>query len=979
MKLNAVSKGGSACLIFLMGVASFLTTMSFASGQDDVSYTRRLADYGYFELARHNLDQIRNREDVPQGLKSYLPVLSSYISMRKSERSEDLLSQVKGIEEALADLKTFVDGHSNHPRILDARRTYSETLRKAAKLWKRILQETPDKADNAFKKARNHLQEAVKVYGTLASSSSVGDDFEVCKLKLDQTIVRHELNRLHMVAGNTNKRLKLLKNVLGSLGDYLWSDCAANHDLLKMRARTYSALTNLELSEVQEKKGNTQKAKSFQSDAETYFNSVVTLIDTLKKRDPAEINQATFEVVNNLVLRAYKNWVQLFHEGNEIQAALTKIGELQSKYANWSHPFQRGPVRPIGFEPGRELLLIKANILWDQGTRQEAIKLVKRISNQDGQAAEEAEELVEKWSESLGPDPLTMQELLNRVDEHVAGSSFYDALEFVRAGLNRINSQEESIRWTWRFLDRKALVYAKMERWYEAAQLYAHIHNRFHDVLSLPLERDNKNERTRVEQILKNDSNDFQTFRDLVLKANYQAARSYGMLRDKTGFSEDEQRYQDLLDHLSNEHSESTWARRTVVLAGKLLREKGQYDQAIERYKGAEKGTEVWEMARIGAALTYYQKGKSLGESEAEKARSAYLNAVDELNALLSYLRELSGLSEAQKGRAWSALNIAAIAYLRKPVDQPDKVLELLSSRTLSQFNVTGENRAKAYKHRMDAWIQKGNSEKVASVAEKLYSDYPETSASVSALGDAASYFESKRKSASSEENRKAYHEQEIAFYYRWIERKLLTGVSGQNALAVSIKLLEYGMERGDQTSLDRARVLLTALRNGEFEGETIRLTGKPVEVEVVKEQLARVHTQLGNLERASSLYDELLDEGGTTLSVLLGRAQLYIQQMKQAKDNEDRETLKELANEGEGFISSRLKDAAEENSETWYRAWKLIAEVKLVSGLDQQGARFIFERLRDSGDNPFGGNVDMFKELLERYPDKMGNLQVTN
>ncbi len=977
MKLNGFLKGGSACLFVLLGVVFVFTTMSDAPGQNDVSYTRRLADYGYFELARHNLKQIRNREDASEGLKSYIPVLSSYISIKKADRTEDLIPRIQSIEDGLADLKSFVNNNSGHPRISDARRTYGETLRKAAKLWKRALQEQPDEVEKGLQKAVQHLKQAVKVYGTLSSSAE--DDFEACELKLDQIIVRHELNRLYMVGGKTKKRLKLLKKVLNSLGDYLWSDCASSHDLLKFRARTYTGLAHLEIGEIHGNRDNTQKAKSHQSDAETYLDSVTQLIEVLKQRDPAEINQPTFAVVNNLVLRAYKNWVDLFYEGGKRQAALTKIGELQSKYANWSHPFQRGTVRPISFDPGRDMLLVKANILWEQGTRQEAIKLVKRLSNQEGEAADKAQELVEKWSESLGPDPLTMQEILDRVDENVADSSFSNALEFIRTGLNRIDSQEQQIRWAWRFLDRKARVYAEMERWYEAAQMYTHIHERFHEILSLPLERDNKQNRTAVENILKNDKNDFQTFRDLVLRANYQAARSYGMVRAKSGFAEDEKQYQELLTHLSNEHPDSTWAQRTVVLSGKLLREKGQYDQAIERYKGAEPGTEVWEMSRIGTGLTYYQKGKSLEDSKPEDARTAFLKAAEELQKLLNYLRDQSGLSSGQKNRAWSALNISAFAYLRNSVDQPQQVLDLLSNSTLSQFDVSGESRAKAYKHRMNAWIKKDSPEEVASVAEQLYRNHPEAPASIQALGNAASYFESKRKEASSEENRKTFHKREISFYYRWITRKMMTGASEKNVLSIAVKLLEYAMNSGDQEALNRSKTLLTTLSTGNFEGTSVQLTGEPVDREVIKEQLASVHMELGNLERARSLYDQLLEEDSSTLSVLLGRSQLYIEQMKRALEEEQREELKALAGEAEQFISNRLIEVAEEDSDTWFLGWKLLSEVKLLSGIDQQKARFIFERLRDRGDNPFGGNVDMFKELLENYPEKMGNLQVTN
>ncbi len=963
-------------LLFFIPVICAAGSLS-STAQDEVEYAKRLAEVGYTEFARMQLENIES---------DYKPVIQGYIQLQKADRQDQPKKQAKTIGKALEHIKSFVENHPNHPRITEARFTYAETLRKAGKAWTEVVKQAGDDLRaSAVENGKTYFDAARDVYRNI--TNTVEESLEKGRATYFKNVTFYEMSRLHKAADQTEKVKELLKKMVEGVDEFLWTEWGSGPP--GKRLSLYAAVSYYELHRIYEKQGEKEKVETNRRNAEHYFSSVIGNMDKLQQ-EKVKLDRQRFRIWTDLVLRGYYFWTRVLNDTDQYEQALNKSGEALSEFSKTNNILTRvsgDAIEPLNYPPGKALLLERARAFFRTAQKQKAIELANRVANRGGGWGQTAKKLVSRWAKMVGRT-ISVETWLNMVDGALQREKHYEALQNARNGLGAISSEEERIRWKWKLYDRLALIYTKLERWYEAGLVYEQLHDEFHEVMDLPETRseDSTDDLPKIENILRNESapNDQSAFialRSMIPRANYQAAKSIGFARRKTGFKQDETKFQSLLSHLSKEHPETRWADKTNLLLGDLFRQNEQFDQAIAKYNETKKGGTVWEESQIKVGYTYYLKGKALQKNEkTEKAKQAFQQAIETYRQYLSYARNNPASDAAdRRSRVWDALDVMAFTYLQDAYNQPKKVLDLLTEETLNEYDFSTDVHTSALYHRMNAYLKMGKLNEAGNVADRMYETYPGSRDTIDALGDLATrYDDMRRKEGKTQdvdvEKLNEHWKNACYYYYRWIDLKLRKqdSVSRDTVFSVAMILKDFGARTGNEKYLNRAGELLQTLLEGRFKGQNVSLTSgarTPSEDEL-QQELASVYVNLGRHEKAVQIYDRLLQpyENEDRLPpgwLLMGQAELYIKLYEKHKKENNAKKASTYLKKAQDVLY-QMYENTEEQSDPWWKIRYYLLKLDIMER-NVQSARNSIKILRQYGEKPFAGRKAMFQDLVNK------------
>lgn len=949
------------------------------TAQDEVQYAKRLAEVGYPDLARLQLEKVES---------SYKPVVKGEILLQKASRQSDPVKKAKMTGRALKPMKRFIEENPDHKRNLQARFTYADTLRKAGSAWTDVLKEGGgEDTSEAVQEGSSYYKEAQKVYRDIGNIAK--EQIDKTRAKYFEIVTFYDTSRLYKAADQQKKVIELLRKLVKGVEDFMWMTGGGGPP--SKRLSLYGAVSFYELYRIFQEKGQEEKANTYRENSESYFSTVIKNMDRLQK-DQVRLDRERFQIWRDLVLRGYYFWTRVLNDTDQYDKALSKSGEALSEFSRTNNILTRQPgdaIQPLEFPPGKALMLERAKAFFRTAQKQKAIEIANRVANRGGGWGQKAKQLVSKWAKMVGRT-ISVETWLNMVDDALQRGNLHESLSNARNGLGAISTEEQRIRWKWKLYDRLALIYTRLERWYEAGLVYERLHDEFHDVLDLPAERkDGEGEMTKLEKVLRDerageDQTEFEKLRAMVPRSNYQAAKSIGFARRETGLDQDKSKFQELLKHLSQEHGDTEWAAKTNLLLANLYRKNDKFDKAIEKYNTTQKGGSVWEEAQVKVGYTYFQKGDTLAKNDKkEAARKAFQKAIDTFRSYLDYTKENPG-GDASERRTWvwNALDGMAFTFLHDAYGKPKEVLNLLTNKRLQDYDFSTSVHTSSLVYRMNAYMMLENWKKAGETAMTLYKEYPGAQDTIDALGSLASRFEEikeaeQKKKDVNVERLNRFWKMSSKYYYRWMDLKLRKQdtVSRSDLFAVAMIIKRYGTRTGDQTYLKRSGELLQTLLSGQFKGRGVSLAGGNVPSKnELRQELASVYVNRGQHQKAVEIYDQLLkpyenDEDKLAPGwLLMGQAELFIKLYEKYKgegNNQQAGTYLDRARS----VLYKMYDNTSSGSDPWWKIRYYLLKLN-ISERNVSRAEKSLDMLRRQGKKPFDGRQAKFQKLIDQLEE---------
>ncbi len=953
----------STILTLFVASALIVVTSNRLDASDEIEFTRALAQIGEFDLARYQTKKIENSNRVSRETKQYVPVLRAFILSTEAEQTAQGKERAKLFKKARKKLKNFIQKHENHPNRLEARFDLAENFRKSAKAWSGVHEEaTGEKKNTAFERANKYFQEALAIYRQIGKEhgGKEGSDSRVAVLKSRYfvPVTRYERTTILKQAGNWTEVKNVLQEVLSNIEDFQWDH---GRTTASKRLTLYSAMANYRLSQYYSNQNRSKKAEKYDGNATSAFESVIGFADDLQQASPSER-----QLLTGLVLRGYYFWARILNDNSEYEEAINVTGKAMS---------EENIPDPLDHSAGKAMYLERAKAFFSVRSKRKAIELANQVARRGGYWGNEAKRMVANWSKMIGGE-ISPETWLNMVDGARGNDNFNKSINLARKGLGQLEGEDEWNQWGWKFFERIALGYTDQERWYEAAVAYNEIHNEFKDLVLKEEAADVLSEEEK------------ESLKELIPKSKFYTARCYARARENTGSEKDDKAFQKHLDYLRKNYPDSKFAPRTNLMLGDVKRNAGQYKEAINRYKDTKKQSSVYERSLVRVAYTYFLWGKSLADSPPDKeeksdgsAKEKFTKAVEESKNYLKYTENNTPRDQSQRqSNIWTARDIIALSYLREEIKKYDEVISMLS-KMVEKEKKWGDNiRAKAISHMVDAYVKKGNVKKAKELAGRLQSEFPAQKATWTALNDLAGDFYS-RKDQFKGKDRKKYSQawkNALLYAYRRLKLKIKHDVTTREYIyRVAANMLEYVRQFGGEDMAMKAKELLEGLRNNSFDGQRKNFPSgeQPPTSREIKASLADVYTQIGDFEKASVMYDELIqaynEEQGEDAPLpgylLLKKARLHRKLFNNASNNQEADKHFKKAYQILADLAGRLPDG----SETWWDIRYLLVKLDIEHG-DYQDAKSSLELLKERGeDKPYDGD-ERFPPLMEEVKENI-------
>ncbi len=859
-------------------------TMMPVEAKDDIPFAEKLAERGYFDLAKEVCDQIRNNPKSSKDDKAAIQIVEAQINKSMADVERDADKKKKYFEDAIQAYEAFIKNNPNHPNLASAQFKIAELYQaKGSNIIEQMKAEgdkgkraqMASEADVIFKAAADYLERLVRVFH--------GDpkfETELMQARYLQCVGYYLHSSLYF--DDPGRQGPLAKKGISLIEEMQWSypeDLVFMFDLWVYKGLSF------------------QCVKEYNNALEA-FSTGGALYDMVAGTDHKDNGY-----VVSIISRAHYFGAQCANDASKFKEAIQFADGLLKKYPN---------LKSERF--GLACKIEKGKALAGMGITGEAMKILNEVVATGGFWGNEAATVMNKLSGGRA-SRLPPEVLLALADSKLQEEDYLGAIRHAQGVLGAVRTKEDAEKFVPLALYKIGTCFAYLDRPYESAIAFGDMAKRYPKAAISP-------------------------------RAAFEAAKCYSQIAGATGAAFDDAQYDAALSFLTKTFPGSKEAKNVQFLVAKRKEDKSRENpklliEAAEEYAKVPPAAEqLYELALSRVGFCYYiyarqlwsEQIRNVADDAAKEAlrkevRAQFDKGSKGFDVYLQYIKKEKTIDKSQederKELQYGCLDCLAHIYLHPAVKTPEKVFEIFKDIEV-EYADKPEKISKAWTLMIQADLDRGKVREAEDRFNQMLEKYGATRRIPLAAKDVGFAFESEaEEAAAAGDTAKAseFRTKAAGYFFVWLAESKKRGiaVSMTETNAAGDKLYSLALETKDEGTFRKAVDVFQQMKDRAAAGEKL-----PIDDWKMDWKMGECLLLLKDYKTAQPIFEKLYKDKPEMGMIHQQLAEVYVG-LADAGEAKYRDEAMSLV--------GRLVSMVDAASEPWWRSQGLLCKLLFDAG----------------------------------------------